>query len=236
MFATPPQLRVLQYITLENINHLRLLIYMLAICVHIMQMNMPVQQIPWFEPLHEGQEGGKALMATVGVITKSQGSCMGDQNIYIPPTKYTVEQKAGNHLEHPEIHFTLGELMRALVVAHRPAQAGDDKILLSIVENLSIDKVAAEAGQHLHFPIGVSILHDRLGVRGELVQKLKIMIAEHKKERLVQAGDDELIVFERQVTGCNDRIDIGIPGGDVLGVDQRVRFIRDTENLHTSPR
>lgn len=211
MLAPSPQFLVLQYITLEDINHLCLFVYMVTVCIHIVQMDVSMQKVLGLEPLHEGQECRKTLMTTIGVVTEAQRGCVGDQNVYIPSMKHSIEQKSGCHLEHSEKHFLLGELMLALVVAHRTAQAGNDEVLLAVVEHLSVDVVSTEAGKHLHFSVGVSILHDRLGIRGELMKELKVMVAEHKEKRFVQAGDDELIVLERKIARCNDDIDVCIP-------------------------
>jgi hypothetical protein len=43
------------------------------------------------------------------------------------------------------------------------------------------------------------------------MKELKVMVAEHKEKRFVQAGDDELIVLERKIARCNDDIDVCIP-------------------------
>jgi hypothetical protein len=57
------------------------------------------------------------------------------------------------------------------------------------------------------------------------MQILEIMVPKHKEQGLVQARDNELIIFERKIACRNHNIDICISAGNILGVYQWVCLI-----------
>ena len=107
--------------------------------------------------------------------------------------------------------------------------------MLVVVQNLSISILTAKGWVELHFPIGITILQNRLHIGSELAEELQVVIAKDKVERFVQRRDDELIVLQGKIASCDDYIDIGIPTGDILGVDQWIRFVGNAKYLHAHP-
>ena len=63
------QLWIFQDVALEDIDDLGLFVHMIAICIHVVKMDMPMQEISGLEPLHECQKGGEPLMTSIGIIT-----------------------------------------------------------------------------------------------------------------------------------------------------------------------
>ncbi len=121
-----------------------------------------MQEVFGLEPLHKGQKGGKSLMTAVCIIPQTQRGCMGKQDIEVSSTEYTVEQQVRYHLQYPEGHLALGELVPAFVVSHRPTKASYDKLVAFVIDNFSIDKIPPKGRKQLHVPfcVSIAILHN----------------------------------------------------------------------------
>ena len=163
-------------------------------------MNMSMYQVLGLEFSHEPEECLESGMALIVAIADSPGGSMGYEDIQISAETKAVVEEFGNHLEYPEIHFEFGELMVSLIVPHRTAQSSQQQSGGCIAHYQAIDEIASDAPTQ---PGPVEPDIERIigtTASGELAQILDMMVSKDKVERLVQRGNDELVVFQRQVT------------------------------------
>ena len=64
-------------------------------------MDMPMQQVAWFEDAHKRQKAFEALMGAVWLVVNTPGRRMGDQHIKEAPIAQFVRQAIELRAPHP---------------------------------------------------------------------------------------------------------------------------------------
>ncbi len=172
-------------------------------------------------------------MRQIDSVPETERRSVGKENIHIPATDDSIVDQAGHHLHHPPEHLSIGELVLAVVVAHRTAKTGDDELVALVVTYLSVNELSAERRYSAGVPMKLMIRGPV--VRKVLMQMFLVVVSKDEVEGLVQHGDDELIILQRQIARRENEVHIPISGGDMFGINERIGFITDTKNFHAYP-
>jgi hypothetical protein len=183
-------------------------------------MNVTVDQVLRSELAHEPEEALEAAVAGVLFVMDALGGGMGQEYVAVTAVENFVPDKARSHLEYFEEHLEVCVLVVSVVVAHGAFQPGDDQSFF-----LSYFEAHVYHAGTVGF-LGVAIYRRKDVMSGIVVVFLEIMIAENKKKRYVQSGDDIFKVVHREVSGGKHQAYVGKTLLDGRRIDKRIDLVR----------
>jgi hypothetical protein len=86
----------LQQVMVVHVYHIRILVACDAASVEIVEMDVPVQQVPGTKCSHKPQKAGKTPMSEVALVVNTTRRYVSEQNIKEPPAKHTIPDQLRN--------------------------------------------------------------------------------------------------------------------------------------------
>jgi hypothetical protein len=169
----------------------------------IIQVNMAVNEVFGLEGFHKPEKGIKPPMTLVAFVVNAPGRRMGQKYVHPTAVKHTVPQKPGEKPENLDIHFKIRILIEPLIVTHGASQPGDDESFLNF--NFCSDMDSARTAKFLVY----IILIGNPGGTAEIPHFFNMVVAKHKEQGFVQAGNDKIQVIQGKIPGRKDQIHIG---------------------------
>jgi ACT domain-containing protein len=194
----------------------------------IIQVNMPVDKVSGPENLHKPQKSLKTPMAFVAFVVNALWRGMGKEYIHKTAQKNTVPHKPGNELYSLKVHLKIGILVWPPVVSHGTPQPRHYEMFLD--PDFGAQVGCAAAGE---FPPRVSHVQS-FPVFFVMLYLIRMVVPEHEKQGLVQAGNDKVKIIQRKVPGRKDQIHAAKTLLDGRRVNQRVYLVGNTKNFHRS--
>lgn len=175
-------------------------------------------------------------MTTVDIVVDAKRRRVSNKNVNVPPMHYFVPQKLRRHPPDAMTHLAFGKLVSASVIPHTAPQSRNDQIVTLIIDDFSVDVISPVFRQDLKpLRCGIIIEPRYLSLFRKLPHAFKIMVPEYKIKILVQCRNDELIIFQGKIPRADNEIHVSVPLGDIFRVNQWIRLIADTQDLHASP-
>ena len=158
---------------------------------------------------------------------------MGHQDVEGAAVALLVGQQARHQTGDAPLHLPLRILALAVVVQHAPSKSHDDQATALVVDDPSIDQIAAEGG-HQASPSRPGVLD--CGVEAstphDLVEVFQVVVAVDVEEVLVEDRHDVVVVAYWQIPGTDDEVAVGVQPLGLVRVDQRFGLVSDAKNLH----
>jgi hypothetical protein len=213
-----------------GVDNARFVVHGLTPGIDIIEMNMPVNQIPGFKYIHEETKKPETPVAGVLFIVNMPGRSVGKQDIQVSAVAQPVPEKSGKKTESKEEHSDLGKLVVSPVVAHAAPQPGDQQPLYLY-----------RFSSHIGGTVGM-VMMKGFRIKAVKVTELpaivldsfQVMVSKDKTEGNIQGRDDKTVVFKMEIPRRQNKLNIREAIFYTVGINQRVHMVGNAEDLHES--
>jgi hypothetical protein len=212
-----------------SVNNLRILIGGYPDIGKIVEVDMAVDKVFGFKEPHKGKKNLKPPVAPVFLVVNPPGRRVGQKNIQKAAPENAVKQEGREQFYYFQGHFKIGVLVFAPVIPHGASQARDDKAPLAPDSGTDVDRPGSLAVFRRFIP---GINGRKTAVPLKKTKVLHMVIAEHKKQRFVEAADNKIEVVQGEIPGGENEVHIAETILNRIGIHEGINLVGDAEYFH----